>query len=326
MTFETITIRTVAKRSNLSRKAIVKAIEELGFDVYGMRMKAYGARGHVNQIKLSDVEKVIAKAVEYKEEPKQPRVPKLEQLKANGFEVLSETKTMYKVSKDGVTRSVGKHWSIEKILKKFEGKKEEKDEFEVEPTPVYEEKVNGFSKDEIAVMKEEIEPQIVEEEVKEKFKREDLKPETIAEIKKAIEKEFPDTEVKELVVVDRGDDENHYWVRWDGVEHNANLGDIKVGFPLMEVTIKPEEIKKEEEMKVEEVKEVKPEAVPMSWGSIYGGDVDPVTGIEGVEVEDEFGEKLEDSGSFDINKLYAMYSEKDARMAKEKGRACEIKD
>lgn len=194
---ETITIRTVAKGSNLSRKAIVKAIEELGVDVFCMRMKAYGYRGYVRQIKLEDAKKVIAKAVEYKEEPKQPRVPKLEQLKANGFEILSETKTQYRLSKDGVIRSVGKSKSIAKILEKFETKQE------------------------------------VKKEVKEEG--------------------------------------------------------------------------------------VKEEATPMSFEDVYGGEIDPVTGIEGVEVEDEFGEKLEEGEdtSLDINKLYELYAKKDAAAKKD---------
>lgn len=202
---ETITIRTVAKGSNLSRKAILKAIEELGVEVFCMRMKAYGIyKGYVSQIKLEDAERVIAKAVEYKEEPKQPRVPKVEQLKANGFEILSETKTQYRLSKDGVIRSVGKSKSIAKILEKFETKQEEK--------------------------KEEVTP-------------------------------------------------------------------------------------------VETKEEKKEEATPMSFEDVYGGEIDPITGIEGVEVEDEFGEKLEEAEedtSLDLNKLCEMYAKKDAAAKKAK--------
>lgn len=198
---ETITIRTVAKGSNLSRKAILKAIEELGVEAYYMRMKAYGARGHVGQIKLEDAEKVIAKATEYKEEPKQPKVSKLDQLKANGFEILSETKTQYRLSKDGVTRSVGKSKSIEKILKRFETKQEEvKEEVKKEPASVKQ--------------YEEFVPQI----------------------KKAIEKEFPNTEVKNVIVMDKVDD-THYWVKWDGISYSESLGDMLTEMPLMEVTI-----------------------------------------------------------------------------------------
>lgn len=272
--FETITIRTVAKGSNLSRKAIVKAIEELGVEAYYMRMKAYGARGHVGQIKLEDAEKVIAKATEYKEEPKQPKVSKLELLKANGFEILSETKTQYRLSKDGVTRSVGKSKSIAKILEKFETKPEVKKEEvkeEVEPEIIEIDPVTGIegvevedefgekleegedtsldinklyelyakkdeaAKREVKDVDEEIEPQIVEEVKKEPASVKQYS-EFVPQIKKAIEKEFPGTEVKNVIVMDKVDD-NHFWVKWDGISHSESLGDMLTEMPLMEVTI-----------------------------------------------------------------------------------------
>lgn len=278
---ETITIRTVAKGSNLSRKAILKAIEELGVEAYYMRMKAYGGRGHVGQIKLEDVEKVIAKAVEYKEEPKQPKVPKLEQLKANGFEILSETKTQYRLSKDGVIRSVGKSKSIAKILEKFETKQEVKKEVKEEKeeaTPMSFEDVYGgeidpvtgiegvevedefgerleegeedtsldlnklcemYAKKDAAAKKEvdeEIEPQIVEEVKKEPATVKQYS-EFVPEIKKALEKEHPGTEVKNVIVMDKVDD-THFWVNWNGIDHNSTLGNMETFTPLEEVVIK----------------------------------------------------------------------------------------
>lgn len=268
--FETITIRTVAKGSNLSRKAIVKAIEELGVEAYYMRMKAYGARGHVGQIKLEDAEKVIAKATEYKEEPKQPKVSKLELLKANGFEILSETKTQYRLSKDGVTRSVGKSKSIAKILEKFETKPEEVKE-EVEPEIIEIDPVTGIegvevedefgekleegedtsldinklyelyakkdeaAKREVKDVDEEIEPQIVEEVKKEPASVKQYS-EFVPQIKKALEKEHPGTEVKNVIVMDKVDD-NHFWVNWNGIDHNSTLGNMETFSPLEEVTI-----------------------------------------------------------------------------------------
>lgn len=291
---ETITIRTVAKGSNLSRKAILKAIEELGVEVFCMRMKAYGIyKGYVNQIKLSDAEKVIAKAVNYKEEPKQPRVPKVEQLKANGFEILSETKTQYRLSKDGVIRSVGKSKSIAKILEKFETKQEEKKEEkkeEVKPveekkeeaTPISFEDVYGgeidpitgiegvevedefgekleeaeedtsldlnklcemYAKKDAAAAKkearpdvdEEIEPQIIEEAKKEPATVKQYS-EFVPAIKKAIEKERPGTEVKNVIVMDKVDD-THFWVNWNGIDHNSDIGNMETFMPLEEVVI-----------------------------------------------------------------------------------------
>ena len=237
MVVETITLRTVAKESNLSVKAISKAVKELGIDVFSMRMKAYGHRGYVNQIKLEDAEKVIAKAVNYKEEPKVPRVSKQEQLKQNGFEIIAGTKTNYRLSKDGITFSVGKYCSLERILKKFEAKSEvKKEEKPVEEKPtevkedVKEEKPEGGFDEFFEDVEEEpeVKPEVKENAVRyEKY---------IPEITKAIEKEFPDTEVKSVMVFDKIDD-THYWVKWEGVEHNSNLGDIDVGFPLMEVII-----------------------------------------------------------------------------------------
>lgn len=327
MTFETITIKTLAKGSNLSRKAIVRAIEKLGVDVFCMRMKAYGHRGYVGQIKLNDAEKVIAEAVNFKEEPKQPRVSKQEQLKQNGFEIIAETKTNYRLSKDGITFSVGKYCSLEKILKKFEAKSEVKKEekpVEEKPTEVKEDVKEEKPEEGFDEFFEDVEE---EPEVKPEVKENAVRYEKyIPEITRAIEKEFPNTEVKSVMVFDK-DDDTHYWVKWEGVEHNSNLGDIDVGFPLMEVITKSE---KEEEMKEEKQVEVKKEeAVPMTIDNVYGEDKDPVTGIEGVEVEDDFGEKLQNSGcdsSFDINTLYSLYAKKDAETAKEKGRACEIKE
>ena len=218
---ETITIRTVAKKANLSYKAVAKAIEELGVDVFSMRMKAYGHRGYVNQIKFDDVEKVITKAVEYKEVQ---RVSKSEQLKANGFEILSETKTQYRLSKDGIIRSVGKSNSINKILSKFEavGKKEE-------PVSKAEAESMDFDKFYGDVEEEPITYTPKEDEIR--------------AIKSEVEKEFPNTEIKDLKVLEKMSP-TQYIVQWNGIEHNSSLGDISVGFPAIDISIQP---RKEEE-------------------------------------------------------------------------------
>lgn len=217
---ETITIRTVARKANLSYKAVAKAVEELGVEVFSMRMKAYGHRGYVNQIKLNDAEKVITKAVEYKEVPR-TRVSKLEQLKANGFEILSETKTQYRLSRNGITRSVGKSKSLEKILNLFQNKVEEPKE-----VVVNEEESMDFEKFYGNVEEEPITYKPTEDEIK--------------AIKSEVEKEFPNTEIKNLKVLEKKGS-THYLVQWDGTEHNSSLGDIPVGFPAIDITIQPEE-------------------------------------------------------------------------------------
>lgn len=229
---ETITFRTLAKKANLSYKAVAKAVQELGVEVFSMRMKAYGHKGYVNQIKLNDAEKVITKAVEYKEVPK-TRVSKLDQLKSNGFEILYETKTQYRLSRNGIVRSVGKSKSLEKILNLFQNKVVEPKEVEA-PAEVVEPKEVVVNEEE-SMDFEKFYGNVEEEPIAYKPKEDEIQA-----IKSEVEKEFPNTEIKNLKVLEKKDS-THYIVQWEGIEHNSSLGDISVGFPAIDITIQPEE-------------------------------------------------------------------------------------
>lgn len=54
----------------------------------------------------------------------------------------------------------------------------------------------------------------------------------IEKIKKAIEKERPNTEVKVVEILEKKDD-THYWVRWSGVSHSSSLGDMVTSYQWM---------------------------------------------------------------------------------------------